>query len=76
MELPRSLGVVSLRTSQATGFGTYVAVLDALTEAFGTLRDEAAEAQFGRRYDALEKAEREAVNRAVPICISEAEPVK
>lgn len=73
---PASLGVVGLRTSQATGFGTYVAVLDALTEAFGTIRDEAAVAQFGRGYDALGKAEREAVNRAVPICISEAEPVK
>lgn len=73
---PASLGVVGLRTSQATGFGTYVAVLDALTEAFGTIRNEAAVAQFGRGYDALDKAEREAVNQAVPICISEAEPDK
>ena len=71
---PVSNGVVAFCPAQQLDYGTYLTIIDAITGAFGEIRDEAARAQFGRGYDALDQAERNAVNRAVPIALSEAEP--
>ena len=69
-----SAGVVSLQTTRETNYDIYIQVQDQLTRAFNDVRNEVSMAQFGRKFNDLEDGNRNAVTKAVPLKISEAEP--
>ena len=71
---PVSEGVVSLQTTRDTGYQSYIMVQNELTRAFNEVRDEVALRKFGSKYSELTEDERNAVAKAVPLKISEAEP--
>ena len=68
---PESQGVVSLQT---TGYQSYIMVQNELTRAFNEVRDEVAMRKFGSKFADLPEENRNAVSKAVPLKISEAEP--
>mgnify|MGYP005830624731 CR=1 FL=1 len=69
-----SEGVVSLQNDRATTYEMYIRVQNELTRAFNELRDEVAMAKFNKKFMELDDDQREAVQKAVPMKISEAEP--
>ncbi len=71
---PESQGVVSLQTTLETDYQTYIMVQNELTRAFNEVRDEVSMQKFGKKFSELEKEDRDAVSKAVPLKISEAEP--
>ena len=71
---PVSEGVISLQTTRDTNYQSYIMVQNELTRAFNEVRDEVALRKFGSKYSELTEDERNAVAKAVPLKISEAEP--
>ena len=71
---PVSEGVVSLQTARDTGYQSYIMVQNELTRAFNEVRDEVAQRKFGAKFADLPEELRNAVSKAVPLKISEAEP--
>lgn len=71
---PVSEGVISLQTTRDTNYQSYIMVQNELTRAFNEVRDEVATRKFGANYADLPEDERNAVAKAVPLKISEAEP--
>ena len=71
---PVSQGVISLQNDRGTSYEMYIKVQNELTRAFNEIRDELAKANFGRTFEDLEKAQQDAIAKAVPMKISEAEP--
>ncbi len=73
-EYPVSRQVISLQNDRGTSYGMYIRVQNELAAAYRELRDELAQDQFGRRFNALRDTEQEAVREIFPMRISEAEP--
>ncbi len=72
---PVSKGVISLQNDRGTSYDLYIRVQNELTRAFNEIRDEVSAAKFnGRKFYDLPEKERIAVQKAVPLKISEAEP--
>lgn len=71
---PVSEGVISLQTTRDTNYQSYIMVQNELTRAFNEVRDEVSTRKFGAKYADLPEDERNAVAKAVPLKISEAEP--
>lgn len=71
---PVSEGVISLQTTRDTNYQSYIMVQNELTRAFNEVRDEVAIRKFGTKYTELNEDQRNAVAKAVPLKISEAEP--
>ncbi len=71
---PVSKGVVSLQNDRATSYETYIHVQNELTRAFNEIRDELASVKFGKPFADLEDNQKDAITKAVPQRISEAEP--
>ena len=71
---PVSEGVVSLQTTRDTGYQAYIMVQIELTRAFNEVRDDVAQRKFGAKFSELNEDQRNAVSKAVPLKISEAEP--
>ena len=71
-----SKGIISLQNDRGTSYDMYVAVQNELTAAINEMRNELSVTKFGRRYADLSKSQAEAVDQAIPIAISEAEPTK
>ena len=72
---PVSKGVVSLQNDRGTSYNRYIMVQNELTRAFNEIRDMVAAQYFGgKKFLDLEEAQRTAVQKAVPLQISEAEP--
>lgn len=71
---PVSEGVVSLQTTRDTGYQAYIMVQNELTRAFNEVRDQVAMAKFNNKFADLNEDQRNAVSKAVPLKISEAEP--
>jgi len=69
-----SKGIISLKNDRGTSYKMYIAVQDKLAQAFTELKNELANKKFGRSYDDLDEAQKEAINEAVPTRVSEAEP--
>lgn len=72
---PVSEGIVSLTNDRETSYEMYVKVQNELTRAFNEIRDEVALERFHRRFDELPAEWKAAVARAVPMRVSEAEPL-
>jgi biopolymer transport protein ExbD len=78
-----SKGVVSLQNDRLTSFDKYMAVQDVLTRAFNELRNDLSQEKFGKSFDELQalaktdtkyEDQAEAIKKAIPVSISEAEP--
>lgn len=70
-----SKGVVSLKNDRGTSYDMYIRVQNELTKAFQELRDELSMEKFGMKFDNLvDERKIEAIQAAIPIAISEAEP--
>lgn len=69
-----SEGIVSLQNDRGTSYNTYVKVQNELTRAFNEVRDAVANQYFGKKFGQLSDEQRDAVTKAVPLKISEAEP--
>ena len=69
-----SKGVVSLTNDRGTSYDMYIKVQNELTRAFNELRNELSMARFGKKFRDLEDDARKAVQKAIPLKISEAEP--
>lgn len=82
MEIPMlgmmdvSKGVISLQNDRGTSYDMYIAVQNELTAAIDEMRNELSQAKFGRKYSDLTEPQAEAIDQAIPIAISEAEPTK
>lgn len=72
--VPVTKGVISLQNDRGTSYKTYIDVQNELVGAYNELRDEFALKNFGRKFDNLTDAQSEAVKKAIPQRISEAEP--
>ena len=73
-EFPVSKGVLSLSNDQSTSYNMYVQVQNELQRAVNELRDKVSLQYFGRKYDLLDTMLQRAIQRAVPMNISEAPP--
>lgn len=74
-EIHTSKGVISLKNDRGTSYDMYIQVQNELARAFNELKDDMSQRYFGTKFDNLTKeAEIKAINEAVPVRISEAEP--
>lgn len=69
-----SEGVVSLQNDRGTSYAMYMRVQNELVAAYNELREDLARSMFGKPYDKLSKEEQDAIGKAIPSRISEAEP--
>ncbi len=69
-----SKGVISLQNDRGTSYEMYLMVQNELTAAVNELRDELSRVKFGKAYVDCSDVQREAIDKAIPIAISEAEP--
>jgi hypothetical protein len=70
-----SKGVISLKNDRGTSYDAYIKVQNELTKAINELRDELARERFGVAFANLkDTAYVNAVQKAIPVAISEAEP--
>ncbi len=73
----KTRGIVSMQNDRGTSYNTYIYVQNELAAAVRELRDELAREYFGMEFNALLKADEakaKAIQKAVPMAISEAEP--
>ncbi|HLO90481.1 MAG TPA: biopolymer transporter ExbD [Lentimicrobium sp.] len=71
---PVSKGIISLKNDRGTSYAMYIKVQNELTAAVNELREELARNKFGKKFTNLNKQEVEAIQKAIPVAISEAEP--
>ena len=70
-----SKGVVSLKNDRGTSYAMYISVQNELARAFNEMKDEMSLKHFNQHYaDLTDKDKIDAINKAVPVRISEAEP--
>ena len=68
--------VISLRCDRGTSYQAYIAVQNELVAAYNELRDELAQAKWGKKYADLNAEQQDAIREIYPQAISEAEPKK
>jgi len=74
-QYPVSKGIISLQNDRGTSYGMYIKVQNELTAAFNELRDELSMEKFGAKYEDLTNIDfKEAIRKAIPMKLSEAEP--
>lgn len=67
--------VISLKNDRGTSYKMYIAVQNELAAAIDELRDELSQEKFGKKYTELISEDQiEAIQKAIPVPISEAEP--
>lgn len=71
-----SKGVISLQNDRGTSYDMYIQVQNELAAAINEMRNELSTDRFGRKYADLRETQREAIDKAIPVAISEAEPTK
>lgn len=70
-----SKGIISLKNDRGTSYDMYIQVQNELTAAVNELRDELSMQRFGVKFKDLTNADYiDAVSKAIPVAISEAEP--
>lgn len=70
----KSKGIISLKNDRGTSYHMYIQVQDKLAQAFAELKDELSMRTFNRAFSELNEDQAEAINAAIPVPISEAEP--
>ncbi|HOW25368.1 MAG TPA: biopolymer transporter ExbD [Bacteroidales bacterium] len=74
-DFPISKGVISLKNDRGTSYEMYIKVQNELTKAINELRDELSRERFGIAFTNLNDTTYiNAIQKAVPVSISEAEP--
>jgi hypothetical protein len=74
-EVDVSKGVISLKNDRGTSYDMYIRVQNELAAAFHELKNELSMQHFGMKYDDLSNQDYiTAIDKAVPVAISEAEP--
>ena len=74
-EVPASKGLISLKNDRGTSYDMYIQVQNELARAFNEMKDEKSVELFGLKYSALlDKSKIKAINKIVPVRVSEAEP--
>lgn len=71
---PVSEGVISLQNDRGTSYNLYIMVQNELTRAFNEVRDEVSMNKFNKKFADLTEKQRAAIQKAIPLKISEAEP--
>lgn len=71
---PVSSGIVSLTNDRGTSYDMYIKVQNELTRSFNEIRDELSVRKFGKDFGDLAEEQRKAIQAAIPLKISEAEP--
>lgn len=69
-----SKGVISLQNDRGTSYEMYLMVQNELTAAINELKDELSRVKFAKAYVDCNSEQREAIDKAIPTAISEAEP--
>lgn len=69
-----SKGVISLQNDRGTSYKMYIQVQNELTAAVNELRNDLAKEKFGRKYADCNNDQMAAIDKAIPVAISEAEP--
>jgi biopolymer transport protein ExbD len=69
-----SKGIISLKNDRGTSYDMYIQVQNELTAAVNELRDDLAKDKFGKKFSELKQSDAEAIQKAIPVSISEAEP--
>ena len=75
-EIMMSKGVISLQNDRGTSYAMYISVQNELARAFNELKEEMAWKHFHKHLDQLNEDQTKAVGEAVPVRVSEAEPVE
>jgi len=75
-EVMMSKGVISLQNDRGTSYAMYISVQNELARAFNELKEEMAWRHFHKHLDQLNEDQTKAVNEAVPVRVSEAEPAE
>ncbi len=71
----KSKGIISLQNDRGTSYDMYVQVQNELAAAVRELREEMSKDKFATFYEKLKEDKKKAINKAIPMAISEAEPV-
>ena len=71
-----SKGVISLQNDRGTSYSMYISVQNELARAFNEMKEELAWKKFHKHLDQLNEDQTKAINDAVPVRVSEAEPVE
>ena len=71
-----SKGVISLQNDRGTSYDMYFRVQNELAAAINEMRNELSNAKFNKGYADITEQQRDAIDQAIPIAISEAEPTK
>lgn len=71
---PVSKGIISLQNDRGTSYDMYIQVQNELTAAINEMRNELSKEKFGKGYADIKNEQRDAIDKAIPIAISEAEP--
>ncbi|WP_294600851.1 biopolymer transporter ExbD [uncultured Rikenella sp.] len=71
---PVSKGLISLQNDRGTSYEMYLKVQNELTKAYNEAKNDLAQKSFGRPYTDLSPEQQKAINKAIPVKISEAEP--
>ncbi|MBP7849835.1 MAG: biopolymer transporter ExbD [Lentimicrobiaceae bacterium] len=72
---PISKGIISLKNDRGTSYDMYIQVQNELAAAVNELRDELSVSKFGVKFkDLVDETKIEAIQKAIPVAISEAEP--
>jgi biopolymer transport protein ExbD len=70
-----SKGIISLKNDRGTSYKMYIAVQNELARAFNEMKDDLSRQIYGVKYsDLIDGDKIDAINKAVPVRISEAEP--
>lgn len=70
-----SKGVISLQNDRGTSYDMYIQVQNELTAAVNELRDKLSKEKFNKKFEDLkDETKIEAIQKAIPVSISEAEP--
>jgi hypothetical protein len=71
-----SKGVISLQNDRGTSYSMYISVQNELARAFNEMKEDLAWKKFHKHLDQLNEDQTKAINDAVPVRVSEAEPVE
>ncbi len=75
-KVPTSKGIISLKNARGTSYEMYIRVQDELASAFKVLRNRLSMEHFGKKYvDLVDEEQINAIEKAIPVRVSEAEPV-
>lgn len=70
-----SKGVVSIKNDRGTTYAVYLTVQNEIIRAFNEIREAEAKRLFKKSFEALTDEKKDAIKKAYPLAISEAEPV-